>query len=176
LSREELLSSCVLLLFAGHETTTQLFGNGALALMRHPAQLDRLVRGQAGVANAVDEILRWDGPTVATVRIAREDCEIAGQTVRRGARLHLLIGAANRDPREFPDPDRFDIGRDNARRQINFGYGPHVCLGARLARLEGAIGFAALAPVLQQAKLRAEPPDWSDSLIVRGLKSLNVTR
>ena len=175
LSRAELLSSCVLLLFAGHETTTQMFGNGLLALLRHPEQMETLARAGAGSAlmeGALEEILRYDGPTVATVRVVREPFTLHGVRLERGARVHLMIGAANRDPAVFEAPERFDIRRENARRQISFGFGPHVCLGARLARMEGVLGFPPLARALAGARLPDAPLEWSDSLIVRGLRAL----
>jgi cytochrome P450 len=158
---EELLSSCVLLLFAGHETTTQLFGNGTLALLRAPEQLADLSShlDDAGVvANAVEEMLRWDGPSVATARVLTESVEFHGQTMASGARVHLFIGAANRDPRIFEQPDDFDIRRANARKHINFGYGIHMCLGARLARMEATIAFPILVRALGNAELTTEGP------------------
>jgi cytochrome P450 len=179
LSMEELLSSCVLLLFAGHETTTQLFGNGTLALLRAPEQLADLsshLEDVGVVANAVEEMLRWDGPSVVTVRVLTEPVELHDQTMAPGARVHLFIGAANRDPRLFEQPDDFDIRRANARKHINFGYGTHLCLGARLARMEATIAFPILLRALGNAELASNPLEWSDSLVVRGLKSLSVRR
>lgn len=179
LTLEELLSSCVLLLFAGHETTTQLFGNGTAALLQAPdqmADLKRRLEDGAAVANAVEEMLRWDGPTVATVRVLREPVELHGRVMEAGQRVYLFVGAANRDHRVFEDPDRFDIHRGNARKHVNFGFGIHLCLGARLARMEGGIAFPPLLRLLGDAEPVGGPLEWSDSLIVRGLKALPVRR
>ena len=173
LSHDELVASCVLLLFAGHETTTNLIGNGALALLRHPAAARAWRDDLRLTTSAVEELLRYDGPTPAMVRIAKEYVPIDGRVIRRGERLFLMINAANRDPRQFAEPDRLDLRRtDN--RHLAFGHGIHFCLGAPLARLEGQIALPALLgrfPGL--APGRAEP-EWLDSLVFRGMRSLPV--
>lgn len=175
LSRDELVAACVLLLFAGHETTTHLLGNGLLALLKHPAQMQAL-RDSSGddrkVAMAVEEMLRWDGPSLAQVRVVAEDYELGGKVMRKGDRVFQMLAAANRDPEVFTQPDEFDIGR-NDNRHLTFGFGIHFCLGAPLARLEGQIAFPILLRRLQDIALAA-PPDWSDSIVVRGLNSLRV--
>ena len=173
LSRAELVASCVLLLFAGHETTTNLIGNGVLALLRNPAAA-RTWREDPGLtASAVEELLRFDGPTAAMVRIAREDLPIDGRVVRRGDRVFLMINAANRDPRQFAEPDRLDLRRaDN--RHLAFGHGIHFCLGAPLARLEGQVALPALLARFPGLASRAEAPEWLDSLVFRGMRSLPV--
>jgi cytochrome P450 len=171
---DELVASCILLLFAGHETTTNLIGNGVLALLRHPAQA-RALRDHADLtASAVEEILRYDGPTPAMVRVAVEDIGLEDRTIRRGDRVFTMINAANRDPRQFAEPDRLDLARAN-NRHIAFGYGIHFCLGAPLARLEAQIALPALLRALGEPALDVAKPVWLDSLVFRGVKSLPVT-
>jgi cytochrome P450 len=175
LSEDELVATCVLLLFAGHETTTQLFGNGMVALLDHPDQLADLVahhRDKILVENAVEEMLRYDGPTVAMVRVLEQPVEMHGTVMNKGDRVFIFPAAAGRDPRLFENPDRLDIRRPNARRQINFGFGIHLCLGAQLARLEGQTAFPVLLSRLADLKPAGGPPAWNDSLIIRGVKSL----
>jgi cytochrome P450 len=173
LGEDELVASCILLLFAGHETTTNLIGNGVLALLRHPAQA-RALRDHADLAgSAVEEILRYDGPTPTMVRVAVEDIELQGRTMRRGDRVFTMINAANRDPRQFAEPDRLDLARAN-NRHIAFGYGIHFCLGAPLARLEAQIALPALLRALGEPALDVGEPAWLDSLVFRGVKSLPV--
>jgi cytochrome P450 len=174
LGEDELVASCILLLFAGHETTTNLIGNGVLALLRHPAQA-RALRDRADLtSSAVEEILRYDGPTPAMVRVAVEDIGLEGRTIRRGDRVFTMINAANRDPRQFAEPDRLDLARAN-NRHIAFGYGIHFCLGAPLARLEAQIALPALLRALGEPALDVSEPAWLDSLVFRGVKSLPVT-
>ncbi len=171
---DELVASCILLLFAGHETTTNLIGNGVLALLRHPAQA-RALRDRADLTgSAVEEILRYDGPTPAMVRVAVEDIGLEGHTIRRGDRVFTMINAANRDPRQFAEPDRLDLARVN-NRHIAFGYGIHFCLGAPLARLEAQIALPALLCALGEPALDVSEPAWLDSLVFRGVTSLPVT-
>lgn len=173
---DELVATCVLLLFAGHETTTQLIGNGFLALLAHPEAMARLARGAGGretVAAAVEEMLRWDGPSLAQVRVMAEDAPLGGRELARGDRVFLMIAAANRDPAAFPDPDRFDIGRaDN--HHLAFGFGIHFCLGAPLARMEAQIAFPALLGRLADFRLAGPAPRWSDSLVIRGVDRIGL--
>jgi cytochrome P450 len=173
LTDAELLATSNLLLVAGHETTTNLIGNGTLALLRNPTEA-RAWRENPGItAEAVEELLRYDGPTAAMVRIAREDVSIADRTIRRGERIFLMINAANRDPAQFADPDRLDLRRvDN--RHIAFGQGIHFCLGAPLARLEGQVALSALLARCPTLSLRDHAPKWLDSLVFRGMQSLPV--
>ena len=178
LSEDEIVASCILLLFAGHETTTNLIGNGMLALLRHPAERAELGARPELMAGAVEEMLRYDGPTQAMTRIALADVEFAGargerRRVRRGERIFALLNAANRDPEIFAEPDRFHVARtDN--RHLSFGYGPHFCLGAPLARLEAEIGVAALLDRRPDLALEDDHPEWSDSFVLRGVKALGV--
>ncbi len=175
LSEDELVASCILLLFAGHETNTNLIGNGMLALLRHPEAQAALGRDGGLAASAVEEMLRYDGPTQAMTRIALEDLRLDEATplIRMGDRVFALLNAANRDPRVFADPDRFDVTRGDSR-HLSFGFGVHFCLGAPLARLEGQIAVKALVESLPALALAVDEPDWSDSLVLRGVKALPV--
>jgi cytochrome P450 len=173
LSQDELVASCVLLLFAGHETTTNLIGNGALALLRHPAAARAWRDDPELTAPAVEELLRYDGPTAAMVRVAREDLQLDGHAVKGGDRLFLMINAADRDPRQFGEPDRLDFRRpDN--RHIAFGHGIHFCLGAPLARLEGQLALRALVARFPELAPGSAAPVWLDSVVFRGMRSLPV--
>jgi cytochrome P450 len=175
-SEDELVATCVLLLFAGHETTTNLLGNGMLALLRHPGELGLLRDDPTLAAAAVEEMLRYDGPSGAMVRIVADEVEMHGVTLRPGERLFLMINAANRDPRQFPEPDRFDIRRE-PNRHVAFGQGIHFCAGAPLARLEGQVALPALVGRLRDLALAVAPEDlsWLDSLVFRGVRSLPVS-
>jgi pimeloyl-[acyl-carrier protein] synthase len=174
LSEEELLATCILLLVAGHETTVNLIGNGTLALLRHPDQL-RLLRENPGlITTAVEELLRFDGPVQRTARIPSEDVTVAGQPIAKGELVMPFIGAADRDPAQFSDPDRLDITRaDN--RHIAFGWGIHFCLGAPLARVEGQIAINTLAQRMPKLALATDKPEFRQSLTLRGLSNLPVT-
>jgi cytochrome P450 len=174
LSEEELLATCILLLVAGHETTVNLIGNGTLALLRHPAELRRLREDPGLVAGAVEELLRYDGPVQRTARIPSEDVVIGGRAIGKGELVMPFIGAADRDPAQFREPDRLDITRaDN--RHIAFGWGIHFCLGAPLARLEGQIAFQTLFPRLPKLALATDRPPYRQSLTLRGLSALPVS-
>ena len=174
LNEEELLATCILLLVAGHETTVNLIGNGTLALLRHPAELRRLRDNPGLIGSAVEELLRYDGPVQRTARIPSEDVTIGGRTIGKGEMVMPFIGAADRDPTQFPEPDRLDIGRtDN--RHIAFGWGIHFCLGAPLARVEGQIAINTLVQRLPRLALATDRPEHRESLTLRGLKSLPVT-
>ncbi len=177
LSEDELVAMVFLLLVAGHETTVNLIGNGTLALLEHPEQLARVRDDPKLIRPAVEELLRFASPVeMATRRFAREDITVAGVTIPRGELVLAVIASANRDGRQFPDPDRLDVGRE-PNRHLAFGLGPHYCLGAPLARLEGQIAVQTLlrrAPGLGLAV----PPDrvrWRGGLIVRGLEALPLT-
>jgi cytochrome P450 len=173
LTHAELLSTATLLFVAGFETTMNLVGNGVLALLRHPDQLERMRRDPALVRTGVEELLRYDGPVHVTARIATEDVEIGGETVREGEQAVAILGAANRDPDQFPDPERLDVGR-TPNRHLGFGGGPHFCLGASLARLEGQIAFATLLRRLPDIELATEHPTYRDHYVIRGLNELKV--
>lgn len=168
LDEDELVSMIFLLLIAGHETTVNLIGNGMLALLRHPDQMKRL-RDEAGMIKvAVEELLRFDGPLeTATERYAREDVEVAGTIIRRGELVYAVLGSANGDERQFPDPDRLDLSRE-PNRHLAFG------LGAPLARLEGQIAIGALVSRLPDLQIARRPLRWRRGLVLRGLAALPV--
>jgi cytochrome P450 len=173
LSDDELLANCVLLLNAGHETTTNLIGNGTLALLRHPDQLRRLRDDPSLIPSAVEELLRYDSPVQFTNRILKADLELGGKVLRAGQMVLLLLGSANRDPAQFPEPDRLDVGRpDN--KHVAFGLGLHFCLGAPLARLEGRLVFEALLRRTPDIRLDGPPPRYRQNFNLRGLESLQV--
>jgi cytochrome P450 len=174
LNEDELLATCILLLVAGHETTVNLIGNGTLALLRHPAELRKLRENSALITTAVEELLRFDGPVQRTARIPSEDITIGGVTIGKGEMVMPFLGAADRDPAQFPDPDRLDITRaDN--RHIAFGLGIHFCLGAPLARMEGQIAINTLLARLPRLALATDRPKFRQSLTLRGLETLPVS-
>ena len=173
LSDDELVASCILLLFAGHETTTNHIANGLLGLLRFPGERYRL-RADPGLAPAaVEELLRYDGPNGAQVRIVQQEHEMHGKRLRPGERVFILLNAANRDPRAYEDPDRVDLAR-NGPPHLAFGFGLHICLGFPLARLEGQIALPAVLarwPGLELAGARLE---WLNSMVFRGMKAMPV--
>jgi cytochrome P450 len=172
LSEDELYANATLILVAGHETTTNLIGNGTLALLRHPEQAERLRSDPSLLPSAVEELLRYDSPVQMTSRVLTADLEVGGKQLRRGQLVLLVLGAANRDPEQFADPDRLDVGRaDN--KHLAFGLGSHFCLGAQLARLEGRIAFEALLRCLPNLHLQAgAEPRYRRHFNLRGLESL----
>ena len=173
LTHEELMATTVLLFVAGHETTMNLIGNGTLALLRHPAEYARLRDDPALVPSAVEEMLRFDGPVHLTARIPTEDVEIGGIPIPAGSRVAAVLSAANRDPAQFPDPDRFDVGRTE-NRHLSFSAGPHFCLGAALARAEGQVVFETMLRRLPELELVTEPIRYRDHFVLRGLDELEV--
>jgi cytochrome P450 len=174
LTDEDLLAQCVMLLFAGHETTTNLIGNGILALLQHHDQLARLRTEPSLVESAVEELARFDSPTQATFRSVAEDFELRGQQLHRGDHVLLMIGAANRDPAQFAEPDVLNLGRrDN--RHLAFSQGPHFCLGAILARLECQIALGTLVRRFPQMRLTQTEFSWRPNVFLRGLERLAIT-
>jgi cytochrome P450 len=173
LSDAELLATSNLLLIAGHETTTNLIGNGLLALLRHPVELARLRAHPELLGSAIEELLRFDSPVQATGRVATEDVELGGQPVGKGALLLTVIGAANRDPDVFPDPERLDVARED-NRHLSFGYGTHFCLGASLARLEAEVAFRALLERCPRIELATDAVSYRPNPFLRGLEALPV--
>jgi pimeloyl-[acyl-carrier protein] synthase len=173
LGEDELLATCILLLVAGHETTVNLIGNGTLALLRHPGELRRLRENPALITSAVEELLRYDGPVQRTARMPSDDVRIGGRTIAKGEMVMPFIGAADRDPAQFPDPDRLDITRSD-NRHVAFGMGIHFCLGAPLARVEGQIAINVLVQRLPRLALATEKPEYRQSLTLRGLTALRV--
>jgi hypothetical protein len=173
LSLDELLGLCVLIFIAGHETTQNLIGNGLLALLRNPDQLELLRSDPSLVKKAVEELLRYDSPVQLTARSALDDIQVAETTVPKGEEVIVLLGAGNRDPAVFPEPDRLDITREKSQ-VVSFGGGAHFCLGAGLARLEGEIAFPALLKRFAKLELATEDPEFRATFTLRGLKSLPV--
>ncbi len=173
LSEPELVVMCTLLLVAGHETTVNLIGNGTLALLRHPDQLERLRADASLIGSAVEELLRFDSPVQMTGRIATEAVQMGGQTIAAGDWILPLLGAANHDPAQFFDPDTLDIAR-NPNPHVGFGRGIHFCLGAPLARLEGSIAIGALVRRFSKLALAGEPVQ-RDQITLRGLQSVPVS-
>ena len=170
LTRDELLSTCILLLVAGNETTTKLIGNAVVALLANPPQWALLREEPKRIPGAVEELLRYDGPVQLTSRLALEDGDLFGKPVTRGMQVVLLLAAANRDPARFVDPDRLDVTRDDVR-HLAFGHGTHFCLGSRLARLEAAVALEALLARLP-ALAHAGDVAWSTNTVLRGPTAL----
>jgi len=173
LSDEQLLATCVLLLFAGHETTMNLIGNGFYHFSRNPDVLARLAADPGLASSAVEEILRFEGPGLAMTRIPAEPVALHGRTMEPGQRVFAMLAAANRDPDAFAEPDAIDIAR-RENRHLTFGHGIHFCLGAPLARLEARIAFPLLARRLSHLEPRGPEPEWVDSLSFRGVRSLRL--
>jgi cytochrome P450 len=157
LSDEELRVNTLLLLGAGFETTVNLIGNAVALLLEHRDQLDRLIADPTGWPNAVDEVLRYESPVQVTVRVADADTTVAGQDVPAGRAVILMLGAANRDPKVFADPDRFDVTREEARQHLAFSAGIHYCLGAQLARLEATVALQTLFERFPDLSLAGAP-------------------
>jgi cytochrome P450 len=174
LTPDELLATCVILLVGGHETTTNLIGNGLLALLRHQDQLWRLRHEPSLIALAVEELLRYDSPAQMTTRLAKADLTLGGAEIGMGELVKLWLGAANRDSAQFPDPDRLDLGR-TANRHLTFGYGIHFCVGSALARLEGQVALATLIARFPNLALTGEPLTYQGTQVFRALKRLPIT-
>jgi pimeloyl-[acyl-carrier protein] synthase len=173
MSAADLLSFITLLLLAGNETTTNLIGNGTLALGRNPDQFDALKRNPAMLPRAIEEMLRYDGPVQGTVRFAREAVSLGGTEIPSGALALMIVAAADRDPAQFKDPEKFDITRD-PNEHVAFGEGIHFCIGAPLARMEARITFEAMLERFPRLRLKdpAMKPVYKGSYFLRGLESL----
>jgi cytochrome P450 len=173
LSDAELLATSNLLLLAGHETTTNLIGNGTLALLREPGSWQRLAGDPALVPTAIEELLRFDGPVQATVRVALEDVPLGDHVMPEGSLVLASIGSANHDPAMFADPDRLDLARD-PNPHLAFGIGTHFCMGAPLARLEAEAAFRALTQRFPGLSLVDDCPEYRPNPVLRGLMRLEV--
>jgi cytochrome P450 len=172
LSADELRAITVLLFIAGHETTMNLIGNGTYALLQHPDQL-ALVRDDPEMArSAIEELLRYDGPVHVIARVPTEDIDVGGTPIAAGERMVVALGAANRDPAQYPDPDRLDVTRED-NRHLTFSHGIHFCLGASLARVEGQVAIPRLLQRFPDLALAAEP-SYREHLVLRGLTELQV--
>jgi cytochrome P450 len=173
LTDNEIVTMCELLLAAGNVTTTDLIGNGLWVLLRHPDQIEKLREEPSLIGNAVEEMLRFESPVMQTARIPMHDLEIGGCPIPRGESVMVLLAAANRDPGRYPEPDRFDITRQDVGHQ-SFGGGAHFCLGAPLARLEAQLAIAAFLQRFPRLRLADEPLEWRDLPGFRGLAKLWV--
>jgi hypothetical protein len=175
LHEDEVVATTVLLMIAGHETTSNLLANGLLAFARHPRQADLLRRNPNLIGPAVEECLRYDPPVTATVRWTKEDLQWAGKPLTAGQKLLLVLASANRDPEQLPDPDRFDITRELTPQQHTaFALGAHYCLGAPLARLEGEIAFSTLFKRFDTFVLATDKPVYKPMVIARALDHLPI--
>ncbi|HCK64703.1 MAG TPA: cytochrome P450 [Anaerolineae bacterium] len=174
LTEEELVANINILLSTGHETTTHLIGNGILALLQHPDQMNLLKENPDLLDCAIDEILRYDNPVQITYRSALEDAEIKGKTIRKGDLVNTILGSANRDPERFNNPNTFDITRSEGR-HLSFGLGIHYCIGAPLVRLEAEIAFETILRRFPNLKLKSDILEWQEHPIFRGLKKLDVS-
>jgi len=176
MSHQELHDQVALLYIAGHETTVNLIGNGTLALLRHPAEVARLQAEPTLIANAIDELLRFDGPVQFSRRILLTDLEIDGVTIPAGSFVFTVLGAANHDPEHFgPDADALDLTRRLAPQHLSFGGGIHHCLGAVLARAEARAAIGGLVRRFPTIALASDTPAWNGRLVLRGLDALPVT-
>lgn len=174
LTEEEVIANVIVTMVGGQETTTNLIGNGLLSLLRHPGQLHKLRDDSSLIPSAVEELLRYESPSQHTARLARDDVQMGGRLIRQRQAVIAVMGAANRDPQRFPDPDRLDITRkDN--RHVAFGWAAHFCFGAPLARIEGQIAFETILRRLPRLTLDPRPLVWRQNLGLRGLAALPVT-
>ena len=174
LSEQELEAMCVLLLFAGHETTAHHLSNGLQALLGFPDQIERLRSDPSLAPAAVEELLRYDGPIGAQVRIVQTERELHGRKLKAGDRVFLMMNAANRDPRAYEDPDRLDLKRHGVP-HLTFGFGAHICLGFPLARLEGQVALPAVLSRWKRIEIEeGKPLQWVDSMVLRGVHELPV--
>jgi cytochrome P450 len=173
LTEEELYAQCIALLFAGHETTRNLIGNGMYTLLKHPEQAEELGGNPEMIRSAVEEFLRYESPVQFTARVLKEDIEICGQHIPRKWTILCMLGAANRDPKRFKNPNQLDLKRLN-NQHLAFSAGPHACIGGQLARLEGQVAILNLVQRFPGMKLAGPPPEWASTFGLRGLTSLRV--
>jgi cytochrome P450 len=173
LTEEELYAQCIALLFAGHETTRNLIGNGMYTLLKHPQETAELREKPEMIRSAVEEILRFESPVQFTARVLKEDIEVCGQRIPKKWTILCMLGAANRDPKQFKEPNRLDLKRLN-NQHLAFSAGPHFCIGSQLARLEGQIAILNLLQRFPEMKLTGPRPEWASTFGFRGVKSLSV--
>jgi pimeloyl-[acyl-carrier protein] synthase len=174
LTDDEIVANLIVTMVGGQETTMNLIGNGILTLLRNPAILEDLRRDMSLIPSAVEELLRYESPSQHTARLAPDDIELGGKTIRKRQAVIAVIGAANRDPERFPDPDRLDIRRKE-NRHVAFGFAAHFCFGAPLARLEGQIAFATILRRLNRLELKPGLLTWRENLGLRGLTALPLS-
>ena len=173
LNVKEMFGTCLLLLVAGHETTTRLIGNGLYTLFNHPEQFDYLKTNHQLIPNAIEEMLRFEPPVHATVRFAHDDINYANKNFKKGTAFALSIAGANRDPLANKNPNQFDIARENIK-HVSFGYGPHMCIGAHLARMETKLALEALFERFPNMELLDKKPKWGRNFIFRGFEHLEI--
>jgi hypothetical protein len=174
LTEREVSTTAIGLLITGHETTVSLIGHGAIALERHPALRERVAGDESFAGSFVDEVLRYDSPVQATLRVAARDLSVGGVDVRAGSAILALLGAANRDPDQFSEPDTFDVDRTNNRTHLAFGGGPHYCVGASLGRLEAQIALATIAARLVNPRRRPDGVRYDKSAMLRTQTRLEI--
>jgi cytochrome P450 len=174
LSDDEIIANVIVTMVGGQETTTNLIGNGMLALLRNPGELERLRADSSLIASAVEELLRYEAPSQQTARLAPSDIELGGRRIKKRQAVIAVMGAANRDPARFHDPDRLDVSRQD-NRHVAFGWGPHFCFGAALARIEGQVTFETMLRRLPGLSLTETPLHWRTNLGLRGLTALPLT-
>tara|TARA_Y100000992_G_C21266557_1_gene494251 strand:+ start:800 stop:2062 length:1263 start_codon:yes stop_codon:yes gene_type:complete len=173
LNIKEMYGTCLLLLIAGHETTTRLIGNGMFTLFNHPENITHLRNDFTLIPNAIEEMLRYEPPVHATVRFAENDMEYNNKSYKRGTAFAVSIAGANRDPEANDNPNEFNIFRKDIK-HISFGYGPHMCIGASLARIESRIAFETLFERFTNLNLLDKNPEWGKNLIFRGFDNLQI--
>jgi cytochrome P450 len=173
LTEEELYAQCIALLFAGHETTRNLIGNGMYTLLQHPQETAELREKPEMIRPAVEELLRYESPVQFTARVLKDDIEVCGQRIPKRWSILCMLGAANRDPKQFKDPNQLDLNRLN-NQHLAFSAGPHFCIGNQLARLEGQIALLNLVQRFPNMKLAGARPVWAPTFGFRGLTSLPV--
>jgi pimeloyl-[acyl-carrier protein] synthase len=173
LSEEEVIANSIITMTGGQETTTNLIGNGLLTLLRNPGELARLRADPALMPSAIEELLRYESPIQYTTRLAPADEELGGKLIRKRQAVIALMGAANRDPEQFPDPDRLDIARQD-NRHMAFGWAAHYCFGAPLARIEGQIALSTILRRLPNLALEPVPLVWRRNMAFRGLEALPI--
>jgi pimeloyl-[acyl-carrier protein] synthase len=174
LSEDEVIANCIVTMVGGQETTTNLIGNGVLALLRNPDQLEKLRANLSLIPSAVEELLRYESPSQHTGRLAPDDLQMGGKQIRKRQAVMAVMAAANRDPERFPDPDRLDIARQD-NKHVAFGWGAHFCFGAPLARIEGQVAFEEMLRLFPKWSLKPGPLIWRTNLGLRGLKSLPIS-
>jgi pimeloyl-[acyl-carrier protein] synthase len=174
LNDDEVAASLIVTMVGGQETTMNLIGNGTLTLLRNPDVAEELRSDLSLIPSAVEELLRYESPSQHTARLAPDDAELGGKLIRKRQAVYAVMGAANRDPERFPDPDRLDIRRQD-NRHVAFGFGAHFCFGAPLARIEGQIAFATILRRLRNLQLKPEPITWRENLGLRGLTALPLS-
>jgi len=174
LTEEEVIANCIVTMVGGQETTTNLIGSGMLTLLRNPDQLAKLRADLSLIPSAVEELLRYESPSQHTGRLAPEDIEIGGKLIKKRQAVMAVMAAANRDPERFPNPDRLDVTRQD-NHHVAFGWGPHFCFGAPLARIEGQVAFEEMLRAFPDWSLNPGPLVWRTNLGLRGLTSLPIS-